>query len=74
MNKQEWKELAERAIDVLMNRIWDDIADSLAKGEIENDSGLNDDDWIDEKVDGILKAYLDLSGEQLDKILHGEMK
>lgn len=74
MSRQEWKELAERAIDVLMNRIWDDIADSLAKGEIENDSGLNDDDWIDEKVDGILKAYLDLSGEQLDKILHGEMK
>jgi len=74
MNKQEWKELAERAIDVLMNRIWDNIADSLAKGEIENDSGLNDDDWIDEKVDDILKAYLDLSGEQLDKILHGEMK
>ena len=74
MNKQEWRELAERAIDVLMNRIWDDIADSLAKGEIENDSGLNDDDWIDEKVDDILKAYLDLSGEQLDKILHGEIK
>lgn len=74
MNKQEWKELAERAVDVLMNRIWDDIADSLAKGEIENDSSLNDDDWIDEKVDDILKAYLGLSGEQLDKILHGEMK
>lgn len=74
MNKQEWKELAERAIDVLMNRIWDGIADSLAKGEIENDSSLNDDDWIDEKVDDILKAYLGLSGEQLDKILHGEMK
>lgn len=74
MSRQEWKELAERAIDVLMNRIWDDIADSLAKGEIENDSSLNDDDWIDEKVDDILKAYLDLSGEQLDKILHGEMK
>lgn len=74
MNKQEWKELAERAIDVLMNRIWDDIADSLAKGEIKNDSGINDDDWIDEKVNAILVAYLGITNDELDKIMHGELK
>lgn len=74
MNKQWWKELAERSIDVLANRIWDDIANSLAKGEIENDSGINDDDWIDEKVDAILVAYLGITNDELDKIMHGELK
>lgn len=74
MNKQWWKELAERSIDVLANRIWDDIANSLAKGEIENDSGINDDDWIDEKVDAILVAYLGITDDELDKIMHGELK
>ena len=74
MNKQWWKELAERSIDVLANRIWDDIASSLAKGEIENDSGINDDDWIDEKVDAILVAYLGITDDELDKIMHGELK
>ena len=63
MNKQWWKELAERSIDVLANRIWDDIANSLAKGEIENDSGINDDDWIDEKVDAISVAYLGITND-----------
>lgn len=74
MNKQWWKELAERSIDVLANRIWDDIANSLAKGEIENDSGINDDNWIDEKVDAILVAYLGITNDELDKIMHGELK
>lgn len=74
MNKQWWKELAERSIDVLANRIWDDIANSLAKGEIENDSGINDDDWIDEKVNAILVAYLGITNNELDKIMHGELK
>lgn len=74
MNKQWWKELAERSIDVLANRIWDDIANSLAKGEIENDSGINDDDWIDEKVNTILVAYLGITNDELDKIMHGELK
>ena len=66
--------MAERSIDVLANRIWDDIANSLAKGEIENDSGINDDDWIDEKVDAILVAYLGITNDELDKIMHGELK
>lgn len=74
MNKQEWKSLAENAIEVLFNRIWDDMAWALGAKKLNNDRGINDDDFIDEKAEEIVRGYLGLSGEQLDKILHGEMK
>ena len=74
MNKQEWKNLAENAVEVLFNRIWDDYAWALETKAMKNDRGINDDDFIDEKVEEVVKAYLGISGEQLDKILHGEMK
>lgn len=74
MNKQEWKSLAENAVEVLFNRIWDDMAWALEAKKLNNDRGINDDDYIDEKTEEIVRGYLGLSGEQLDKILHGEMK
>ena len=74
MNKQEWKNLAENAVEVLFNRIWDEYALALETKAMKNDRGINDDDFIDEKVKEVIKAYLCISGEQLDKILHGEIE
>lgn len=42
MNKQEWKNLAENAVEVLFNRIWNGYNDAYNSVQAEYDRGVGD--------------------------------
>ena len=73
-SKQWWKDLAITFLNEYQMHMFDEIAKNLEEGKIRNDSGLNDDDYIEELIDETIERDFGLSGEELDKLNHGEIE
>lgn len=73
-NKQWWKDLAITFLNEYQMQMFDDIAENLQDGVIRNDSGLSDDDYINELIDEMITTQFELTPEELDKLNHGEIE
>lgn len=71
MKRINYKQLAEKAVDLLLSEYEEQFDDLYERGEIE-DSGTDYDeqraDWADEQI----CKYLPFTRKQLDEFLHGE--
>lgn len=68
-----YKQLAEKAVDLLMAEYEEKFDDLYERGEV-SDKGKNYDDaradWVDEQI----CRYLPFTRKQLDEFLHGEVE
>ena len=68
-----YKELAGKAINLLMSEYEEQFDDLYERGEI-GDSGKDYDDQRADWVDSQILKYLPLTPKQLDQLLHGELE
>lgn len=73
MTSINYKQLAQKAVDLLMSEYEEKFDDLYERGEV-SDNGKNYDDaradWVDEQI----CKYLPFNKKQLDEFLHGEVE
>jgi hypothetical protein len=73
MTSINYKQLAQKAVDLLMSEYEEQFDDLYERGEI-GDSGKDYDDQRADWVDSQILKYLPLTPKQLDQLLHGELE
>ena len=73
-NKEGWKDLAITFLNEYRMQMFDKIAENLQDGVIRNDSGLSDDDYVNELIDEMITTKFELTPEELDKLEYGEIE
>ena len=73
-NKEWWKDLAITFLNEYRMQMFDKIAENLQDGVIRNDSGLSDDDYVNELIDEMITTKFELTPEELDKLEYGEIE
>lgn len=73
MTSINYKQLAQKAVDLLMSEYEEQFDDLYERGEV-SDNGKNYDDARSEWVDEQICKYLPFTRKQLDEFLHGEVE
>lgn len=71
--KKEWRDIAVALYNEIQSNVFNEITEDLSNGKIQNNTGLSDDDFVENKVIENINYQFGIPKEVQRLIMKGEI-